>query len=124
MALKDEFARALRNIKDKVGDDGIDKLAEVLEEKGDEADKGWQKAAVRALADAVRRKGPDGLDFAMEQIENALKGDDADFSFTSLRAGSELLAALQNAEADKRERIKGFVQAAFEVIKAAIKAVI
>lgn len=122
--MKKDFMRQLRNIRDQVGDDGIEKIAEALDSKADDADKGWQKAAVRALADAVRQHGADGLDMALDRMEQALNGQDADFSFTSLRAGSDLLAELQNAEAAKRKRIEGFLQTAFNLIKKAILAAI
>lgn len=122
--MKKDFIRQLRNIRDRVGDDGIDALASALDEKADDANKGWQKAAVRALADAVRQHGPAGLDMALDRMEQALNGQAADFSFTSLRAGSDLLAELQNAEADKRKRIEGFLQLAANLIKKAILAAV
>lgn len=122
--MKKDFIRQLRNIRDRVGDDGIDAIAGALDNKADDANKGWQKAAVRALADAVRQHGPGGLDMALDRMEQALNGKEADFSFTSLRAGSDLLAELQNAEADKRKRIEGFLQLAANLIKKAILAAV
>ena len=124
MANREHFLRALRGLKDSVGDDGVEKLASAISAKGDEADRRWQQNVLKAMSDAVRKNGPAGLDAAYKEIEKTLSGKPGEFKFTSLRVGSELLAELQNAEAETRERIRGFLQAAFQIIKQAIKAVL
>lgn len=125
MATRDHFLRALRGLQDNVGDGGVEKLATVLESKGNDADRKWQQNVLKAMADAVRKHGPDGVDAAYKEIEKLLSGKKVDFKrFTSLRVGSELLVELQNAEAEKKERARKFIQAAFQIIKQAVKAVL
>lgn len=125
MATRDHFLRALRGLKDTVGDEGVEKLASVLDAKGSDADRKWQQNVLKAMADAVRKNGPGGVDAAYKEIEKMLAGQKADLKkFTSLRVGSELLVELQNAEAQKKERIRGFVQVAFQIIKQAVSAVL
>lgn len=123
MADRKDILRALRGLKDNVGDEGIEKLASALEKEGEDSDEKWQENVLKTLSDAVRKHGPDGVDSAYEEIEKMLAGEPADLGeYTSLRAKSELLAELQNAEAKKKERLQKFLQAAFRIIKQAVKA--
>ena len=120
--MRDEFFKALRSLIGIVGESEIDQIADTLEAYGNDADKQWQKAVIKSIADAVRKNGADGLEMARDRLDDILDGKPGDLSFTSLRTGSDLLAELQNAEAEKRERIKGFVQLVFETIKEAVLA--
>lgn len=124
MSNREHFLRALRGLKDSVGDEEVERLANLLAQKSEDVDRQWQQAVLKGLADAVRQNGSDALDSAYIEIEKALAGHPANLDFTTLRAASDILAVAQNEEAEKRERIRGFLQAAFKIIRQAVKAVL
>jgi hypothetical protein len=121
------YKKKLSGLADKLGQEGIDKLADFLDGEADKADEPWKKTVLDLLADARRKHGPDGFKMAQDAVERLLdKGEGKDIRkvTSNLLIASNLLAQLQNAEAERKERAKKFLKAVGQTIGEILKAVI
>jgi hypothetical protein len=120
------YKRKLSSLVSKVGEEGVNKLAGVLDDQAAKADEPWKRTLLDLLADGARRHGPEGFDMAQKAVERMLDGDDTDIRKVTknLLIASNLLAQLQNAEADRKDRARKWLQAIGETIGTILKAVI
>lgn len=120
------YKRKLSSLVSKVGEEGVNKLAGVLDDQAAKADEPWKRTLLDLLADGARRHGPEGFDMAQKAVERMLDGDDTDIRKVTknLLIASNLLAQLQNAEADRKDRARKWLQAISETIGTILKAVI
>lgn len=120
------YRRKISSLASKVGDEGVTKLAEVLDSEAKNADEPWKRTLLDLLADGARRHGPEGFEMAQGAVERMLDGDDKDIRKVTknLLIASNLLAQLQNAEADRKERARQWLRAVGQTIGSVLKAVV
>jgi len=120
------YKRKISNLASKIGAEGVDQLAGVLDSEAAKADEPWKRTLLDLLADGARRHGPEGFKMAQDAVERMLDGDDKDIRKVTknLLIASNLLAQLQNAEADRKERARQWLKAIGETLGTILKAVI
>lgn len=120
------YKRKLSNLASKLGEEGVNQLATLLDDEADKADEPWKKTLLDLLADGARRHGPEGFQMAQDAVERMLDGDDTDIRKVTknLLIASNLLAQLQNAEADRKDRARKWLRAIGETIGQILKAVV
>jgi glucosamine--fructose-6-phosphate aminotransferase (isomerizing) len=103
-----------------------DKIAEVLDKEASKADEPWKRTLLDLLADGARRHGPEGFKLAQSAVERMLDGDDKDIRKVTknLLIASNLLAQLQNAEADRKERAREWLRAIGQTLGTILKAMV
>lgn len=67
----------------------------------DSTNPGWQKTILALIADAVDKHGLDGIALATQAIESLTAGKSPDLNWADLGVASDLLAQMENAEADQ-----------------------
>lgn len=111
MSIKD-FAKALAPQATALGDMGIEALAKELEEQAEKADAPWKKSILNLLGDSIGKYGPEGLRMAQKGLEDLLEGKRgtkiSDLT-DDIETATDLLAALQNAEADRKTAARKFL---------------
>jgi hypothetical protein len=120
------YKRKISNMASKIGEEGVDKLADFLDDEAEKADEPWKKTTLDLLADAGRRHGPEGFKMAQDAVERLLDGKEVDLRKVTknLLIASNLLAQLQNAEADRKDRARKWLTAVGQTLGKILKAVI
>lgn len=120
------YKRKISSLASKIGEEGVDQLAGVLDDEAAKADEPWKRTLLDLLADGARRHGPEGFKMAQDAVERMLDGDDKDIRKVTknLLIASNLLAQLQNAEADRKERARKWLRAIGETLGTILKAVV
>lgn len=86
----------------------------------------WQSTLLTVVADSIDTYGVTGIEKAKDLIWNLVEGkpfDQEAFNKLSLRAQSELLAQLQNKEADEQTAVKDFFVVVGETLGGVLVAV-
>jgi len=91
------------------GTQGMEELEEALGDLRKSVDSPTKKAVLNLALDAISRYGVKGLGMVQDLVEGLGKDDVPNLSFASLRARSDYLAALQNAEADEKSAARDFL---------------
>lgn len=120
------YKRKISNLASKVGEEGVDQLAAVLDDEAAKADEPWKRTVLDLLADGARRHGPEGFAMAQDAVERLLDGDDPDIRKVTknILIASNLVAQLQRAEAERKERARKWVRAVGQTLGTILKAVI
>jgi len=84
----------------------------------------WKGAILGMLADAVEKHGWEGKDKVEKVLDDIEAGREPDLGFVSLKTRSDVLASLQNAEADAKSAAKEFFIQVGKTLGVIIKAVI
>lgn len=117
------YQRRLSSLASKVGEEGVKKLAAVLDEEATKADEPWKRTLLDLLADAARRHGPEGFGMAQDAVEKLLSDKDPDIRKVTknLLIASNLVAQLQKAEAERKERARKWLQAVGQTLATVLK---
>jgi hypothetical protein len=120
------YKNKLSSMASKVGEEGVEKLAGFLDGEAAKADEPWKRTLLDLLADAGRKHGPEGFKMAQDAVERMLDGDGADIRkvTSNLLIASNLLAQLQNAEADRKDRARKWLIAIGQTLGTILKAVV
>jgi len=124
------YKKKLSSLASKVGDEGIGKLADFLDDEAAKADEPWKNTILDLLADGARRHGPEGFKMAQDALERVLDGDRVDLRKVSknILILSNVVAQLQKAEAERKERARKWLtaigQTIGKILKAALGAVL
>ena len=120
------YKRKIANLASKIGEEGVDQLAAILDDEAAKADEPWKRTLLDLLADGARRHGPEGFEMAQSAVERMLNGDDKDIRKVTknLLIASNLLAQLQNAEADRKERARKWLHVIGQTLGTILKAVV
>lgn len=120
------YKRKLSNLASKVGEKGVDELAGVLDKEAAEADEPWKRTVLDLMADGARRHGPEGFKMAQDAVERLLDGDEVDIRKVTknILIASNLVAQLQKAEMERKERARKWLRAIGETIGTILKAVV
>jgi len=103
-----DFKNLLDSLMPVLGQTGIALLEADLKSLASEQDTPWKKAALALLADAVYKHGPAGIDLAHKAVMDLLENKVPEIDWADPRTASDLVAALQNAEADDKSAAKDF----------------
>ena len=121
------YQRNFAKIKEQLGASAVDQLTEVFEKESREADEPWKKTMLSLLAESAQRHGPEGFDIAQRAVERFLSsGDIQDIRKVSknLMTASNLLAQIQNQEADDKEKIRAWLRGMLGVVGKILKVVV
>ena len=120
------YKRKISSLVSKVGEEGVDQLAAILDNEAAKADEPWQRTLLDLLADGARRHGPEGFKMAQDAVERMLDGDNTDIRKVTknLLVASNLLSQLQNAEADRKDRARKWLRVVGEALGTVLKAVL
>ena len=114
----------LTNLIPVVGQKGVDAIEQKLTSLMEGADSGWKKASLALLANAVDRYGPNGIQIAQKAIQDLLEAKAPTIDWADLEVASDILAELENAEADKKAAVHDFMAKLSEVFGVILKGVI
>lgn len=98
----------LKNLIPALGQAGVDALAGELDTLSADAAEPWKKSVLALLADAVEKNGVGGIMMAYEAIEALCNDEPPEISWADLEVASDVLAQLQNAEADRKSATRDF----------------
>jgi hypothetical protein len=120
------YKRKLSSLASKLGEEGVDKLANVLDDEASKADEPWKRTLLDLLADGARRHGPEGFKMAQDAAERFLDGEETDIRKVTknLLIASNMVAQLQKAEAERKERARKWLNAVGQTIGTILKAVL
>jgi hypothetical protein len=121
------YKKKLSSMASQVGEEGVNQLAYFLDQEAEKADEPWKKTLLDLLADAGRKHGPEGFKRAQDAVERLLdrnEPQDIRKMTNNLLVASNLLAQLQNAEAQRKEQVRKFLRALVQTIGTILKAVL
>ena len=114
----------LKNLVPALGEMGVKALADKLDDLSAEAAEPWKKSVLALLADAVEKNGVDGIKMAYDAIEALINDEPPKIDWADLEVASDVLAQLQNAEADRKSAARDFFARVSEYIGAILGALI
>ena len=98
----------LKNLVPALGETGVKLLADKLDALSAEATEPWKKAVLALTANAVESAGLDGIKLAYQAIEDLINDKPPKIDWADLEVASDVLAQLQNAEADRKSDARDF----------------
>ena len=111
----EKYAKKLTAMLPTLGDKGVEAVAAELDKQADGADAPWKKSLLNLAADSIEKHGPEGVRMASKAIEDMFarkrSGTKLSDLTDDLETASNLLAALQNAEADRKTAARSFLKA-------------
>lgn len=111
----DKYAKKLTGMLPDIGDKGVKAAAGELDKQANKADAPWKKALLNLTADSLEKHGPEGVRMASKAVEDLFAGKRSGTKISDitddLETASDLLAALQNAEADRKTAARNFLKA-------------
>lgn len=93
----------------KLSEEGIETLKGLLADLSTSAEEPWKKTTLALIAQAVATHGPQGMTIARAVINDALAGKSPAMDWADLRTASDILAQMQQAEADQHSVIKDYL---------------
>ena len=90
-----------------LGEAGCKQLTKLLDQTATDQ-QGWKKTVLLLVADAVEQHGPKGLDIALVAINDLFVGKSPVIDWANPRRVSDLVAFMQNAEADEKSAMHAF----------------
>lgn len=118
------WSNLLKDVIGHVGGVGMRDITDALDKLEKNSDEPWKRALLEMLGDAVAEYGWDGIKMAQDAVEKLAEGKIPEMDFVSLRARSDILAALQNEEADAKSKAKEFFCIIGESLGILLKAII
>lgn len=107
-----------------LGQTAVDALAEELKTVLAGMDKGWKKTVLSLLTSAVEKYGPEGIKIALEAINDLMDGKSPDIDWADLRTASDVVARLQNIEADEKSAVKDWLIKVSDILAKIIQGII
>jgi hypothetical protein len=98
----------LKNLVPALGEAGVKMLSDKLDDLSAEATEPWKKTVLALTANAVESAGVDGIKMAYDAIENLINDEPPKLDWADLEVASDVLAQLQNAEADRKSEARDF----------------
>ena len=120
------YKKKISGLASKIGEESVEKLAGFLDDEASKADEPWKRTLLDLLADGARRHGPEGFKMAQEAAERLLDGDSTDIRKVTknLLIASNMVAQLQRAEAERKERARKWLRAIGQTLGTILKAVL
>lgn len=98
----------LDNLAPVLGEMGVKTLADKLQSLSAEATEPWKKTILALCANAVESAGLQGIDMAWKAVEDLVNDEPPKLDWADLEVASDVLARLQNAEADRKSEARDF----------------
>jgi len=92
-----------------LGKEALIAIKDLLHDLENDAQEPWKKTALALMAQAVATHGPQGVDLALAAINDALAGKAPAMDWADLRTASDILAQMQQAEADQHSTIRDYL---------------
>ena len=107
-----DFSDALSGLVPVVGEQAVKMASDELTNLASDASDPMKAAVLALLSDAVSQHGADGVAMAQKAVEDLLDGtgNTPDIDWASPRTASNLVAAMQNAEADRKTEAREMAQ--------------
>jgi hypothetical protein len=102
------WEKLLENLIPAIGEAGVKMLADKLLDLSADATEPWKKSILSLVANAVEKHGALGIKMAYDAIESLVKDKPPKIDWADLEVASDLLAHLQNAEADRKSAASDF----------------
>lgn len=80
------------------------------------ADEPWKKAVLEMVAVAIGRFGLQGIQVVETTLNDLMAGQEVNLDWVDLSVSSDILALLQNAEADQKTATNDFLKQVGEVL--------
>lgn len=103
-----DFQKFLDNLLPLVGNAGIEALSGLFKDLAADQDEPWAESALALLADALYENGLDGIELARQAIHDLLDGETPEIDWANPRTASDIVAQLQNIEADNKDAVRDF----------------
>lgn len=98
----------LKNLVPALGNMGVDMLVDEFNKLSAEAAEPWKKSILALLGDALKKNGTDGIKMAYDAIEALIHDEEPKIDWADLEVASNVLAQMQNAEADHKTKAAEF----------------
>ena len=92
-----------------IGQSGVDALVTEVTDLMAEARDPWKNAVLGVVANGVQTFGLQGVQRATDELVKLMDGDEADINWADLDVASDILAHMQNAEADRKAASRDFL---------------
>ncbi len=119
-----DLMKVLDSLVDTLGEAGVTLLSEQLSDLSSQADEPWQKLVLEMVAQGIESDGMDGIRLAEDALKSLVNNEVPDLSFLDLASASDVLAQLQNAEADRKREARDLAVKAGKTIGAILSGVI
>jgi len=104
------FSDALEGLVPIVGAQAVKLASDELDGLASDASDPLKAAVLSLMSDAVSEHGTEGIAMAQKAVKDLLDGDTPNIDWASPRTASNLVAAMQNAEADRKTEAREMVQ--------------
>ena len=105
-----DFSRALEGLVPIVGAQAVKLASDELDGLASDASDPLKAAVLSLMSDAVSEHGTAGIAMAQKAVKDLLEGDTPNIDWASPRTASNLVAAMQNAEADRKTEAREMAQ--------------
>jgi|TARA_R110000824_G_scaffold63518_2_gene166953 hypothetical protein len=105
-----DFSDALEGLVPIVGAQAVKLASDELDGLASDASDPLKAAVLSLMSDAVAEHGTDGIAMAQKAVKDLLDGDTPNINWASPRTASNLVAAMQNAEADRKTEAREMAQ--------------
>lgn len=108
-----------------LGQPAVDRLMNDVRALAADKDEAWKRVVLSTLADLTQAHGLDGVQMGIDLIEGVLSKEEVpDLSGLSLRTQSDLLAELQQAEAEKKQKVSSFLKTVGESMGSVVSGIL
>lgn len=119
------------NWKDKIidlagdlGEEGLEELLKMLDEIEAKADEPYKKVILAMVADLLVKHGLEGIEIAEDLLKRMGEKKRVNLNDLSVRTASEVVAKLQNAEADDRKLQQKYLHVVADVLTEILTALV
>ncbi len=99
-----------------LGQAGVNALTKEVTALTAEAGEPWKKAVLGLVGNGIEMFGPQGVQVATDAINRMLAGEDPELDWAELDVASDILAHMQNAEADRATAANAFLSKVGKVL--------
>jgi hypothetical protein len=103
-----DWTNALESLVPVIGNQAVKAVADELDDLSNAASDPMKAAVLALVSDAVSEHGVAGIELAEKAVKDLLAGKSPDIDWASPRNASDLVAAMQNAEADRKTEAREF----------------
>jgi len=107
-----------------LGQTGADALKHQLDDMTQGTDAAWKRAILALVGDAVQEHGVEGIQIAINAIQDILNDKQVNIDWADLATASDILAHMQNAEAGRKSATRAFLTQVGEVLGIILSALV
>jgi len=103
-----DWNEMLKGMVPALGEMGVKALADKLNDVAGGLSEPWQQSVLALVADAVEKNGVTGIQLAYDAIEALVNDEPPKLDWADLEVASDILAKMQNKEADEKDAVMDF----------------